>query len=598
MQHQQHQQHLNLFGVFPFDQYPKIRENQKKAMEVIEKANDSVTLELPTGSGKTAIGYTFLKAIENSGKRTLFYVAPTKAIVDQVHALHPDTKIIYGRNEHTCLYYKDREVQADQVPCSIIKDCPHRIDQETGKTFMEGAEPCPYLLQKFRAKDGGIVVCTTAFFLFTHLFSRDWPSPDGLVIDEGHRIAKTVRDCLSFEITDFHLAQAVKLVRKIDEEMARLLENFLNKMIEIVSLKSPHKSTLLEDWEIRVLVNLLMEIDREKLEKIISDAVEKKEVDPIAEMETLKQLEILVRDLYRYIRAFEFSLSTDVRAPLAYTFAFFRPTLEAPNKVQFKLCVKAYHVSQIVKKLLAPQTLVYSATIGDPEIFGFETGIKFPFYTFPSNFPVENARIYMPNDTPNLAMNKRIRQQPTKVLRQIAKAVKKLAENGLRSLMIVVSNKEREKFLELCQEEGVNAISYGNGVSSKEAVGFFKNGEGDVLVGTIANYGEGIDLPKQIAPVIFDLRPAYPPPNDPGTLFEEKRFGNMRWALWNYRVMIEALQTRGRNIRSAEDIGIIIFISQQFRRFVYGSLPEWLKKAYVGDKSFDDCLAKTIQLLK
>ena len=126
----------------------------------------------------------------------------------------------------------------------------------------------------------------------------------------------------------------------------------------------------------------------------------------------------------------------------------------------------------------------------------------------------------------------------------------------------------------------------------------FGAGEGDCLVGTTANYGEGVDLPKQIAPVIFCLRPGYPNPFDPQTGFEERRFGKRRWQLWNWRVMIELLQVRGRNIRSETDLGVTFLISQQFRRFAFGSLPEWLKLAYRGEWTFEECIADAEKLLE
>ena len=140
-------------------------------------------------------------------------------------------------------------------------------------------------------------------------------------------------------------------------------------------------------------------------------------------------------------------------------------------------------------------------------------------------------------------------------------------------------------------------MSYGNGVTAKDAAAAFKDGQGTALVGTEANYAEGLDLPKGIAPVIFDLRPGYPSPYDPMAVFEERRFGNQRWRLWNWRVMVKALQVRGRNVRSEDDLGIIFFMSEQFRRFVFASLPEWLQPSYVGDLSFEDCLKRGEKLL-
>ncbi len=102
-----------------------------------------------------------------------------------------------------------------------------------------------------------------------------------------------------------------------------------------------------------------------------------------------------------------------------------------------------------------------------------------------------------------------------------------------------------------------------------------------------------------MAPIIWFLRPGYPRPDDPLTQFEAKRFGNRRWQRWQYKVAIQALQVRGRNIRSTTDIGVTFFISQQFRNFLFGSLPKELQdKAYRGQFSFDECLKDADRLLE
>src|SRR5262249_10337973 len=140
-------------------------------------------------------------------------------------------------------------------------------------------------------------------------------------------------------------------------------------------------------------------------------------------------------------------------------------------------------------------------------------------------------------------------------------------------------------------------ITYGDGVAPREVAARFKDGEGAVLLGTVTNYGEGLDLPDGMAPVTFFLRPSYPSPRDPLAQFEERRYGGKRWQVWSWRVMIEALQVRGRNIRSADDRGVTIFISQQFRRFLYASLPSWLRSSYRSELTLDDCRQEAIELL-
>jgi Rad3-related DNA helicase len=283
--------------------------------------------------------------------------------------------------------------------------------------------------------------------------------------------------------------------------------------------------------------------------------------------------------------------------PLKYIFAFGRKELEGKERVQYKLVIKDYFVVPMARKILPANTLAYSATISDPEILSFETGIRGSFHSIPSHFPSEHARIYMPTDTANLAVKSRNKQDKTKMLRKIARAAKRFSDQGHRSLVIVASGEERDKFMMLGKEEGLQALTYGGGLRPREAANRFRAGEGDCLVGTAANYGEGLDLPRQTAPIIFYYRPGYPRPDDPATVFEDRRFGGQRWKLWNWRVMVNLLQARGRNIRSETDLGVTFLISQQFRRFAFPSLPKWLQPAYRGELTFEQCVEDAERML-
>ena len=150
---------LDLMGSFPKDRHPRMRSGQHISLEHLKTAEWPVVHQSPVGTGKTAVGYTFLKAKEKKGGKHLLYSVPNKTQVEQVQAMHPDVKVALGRNEHPCLYpgYDD-DPRADQIPCSMNTDCPHRVNLETGETYEPGATPCPYLQQKYEALQGGIVV--------------------------------------------------------------------------------------------------------------------------------------------------------------------------------------------------------------------------------------------------------------------------------------------------------------------------------------------------------------------------------------------------------------------------------------------------------
>jgi Rad3-related DNA helicase len=602
-------QHLDLEGNFPHDLHPVMRAGQKTAFIAINRdraSGQSVTvIEAPVGSGKTDIGYTYLKALEEQGAENLFYLVPNKTLAEQVHEIHPDVLVAYGRNEHPCLYYPDEKLQADEIPCSLLRNCPHRVHQETGETHTPGAVPCPYLQQKFEAKQGdGIVACTTAYYLFTVLYNRDEEyEVGGVVVDEAHRFADSIRAVLSTEITDWKLKRAVEVLRGTGSAQAEKLNVFLKYMNALVGVTAMGREVLLEEDEIRQLYETLLQVSPMALTSETSSAVASGQLDTQEDREVLVQIEDIARSVTRFQRGMRFALPRPEDGkrgehPLKYIFAFGRKELEGKERVQYKIVIKDYFVVPLVKKLLPEDTLAYSATVSDPEILSFETGIKGGFHSISSNFPVANARIYMPTDTANLAVKSRNKQDKTKMLRKVARAAKRFSDQGHRSLVIVVSQEERAKFLMLAKEEGLDTLTYGDGIRPREAVNRFRAGEGQCLVGTSANYSEGVDLPRQMAPVIFYYRPSYPRPDDPATVFEERRFGNARWKLWNWRVMVNFLQARGRNIRSETDLGVTFLISQQFRRFAFPALPKWLQPAYRGELTFEQCIEDAELLLR
>jgi|SRR5579872_104615 len=594
------QKNLDLLESFPFDRYTRPLKNQLIAFEQIQENNGNITIQMPTGSGKTCVGYTFLKALYEKGKRRLVYIVPNKTLVNQIKKLHPDVNVAYGRNEHPCLYYPDKPA-ADTIPCSLLVDCPHRVDQKTGKTKEPGAVPCPYLQQKYEARNPEkFLVCTFSFYLYTGpAFSEEFPQPEGLVIDEVHKLAQIVRSTLSYDITDHHLENCSALLYEVGaKQEAEIIDFFRIEVVKIAKKRELNKPTILQDYEIEKLLDTLHLLNRSVLKSKVKEAIKSRQLDGIEKREILKKLEVIVRDLNRYLKSLEYSLPRGKYQPSTFAYAYYNREMGENDLVQTRLVIKAYAVAPIIRRLLSKRTLSMSATIGDPDVFGFDTGIKAPFYSIESEFPAKNTRIFLPCDMPNLSAKYRPKGEPNKTLRRIVETCKKLNRRGIRCMIVVVSEKERRKTMQLCESEKVDGVSYGNGVTAKAAAESFKNGQGSTLVGTTSNYGEGIDLPGKQAQMIFFLRPGYASPDDPLTQFEERRFGGgQAWAVRNWRAMQEALQVRGRNVRSPRDKGITIFVSEQFKRFLFHALPDWLKVAYVDDIDFDTAIKQSIKLL-
>ena len=597
---------LPILGQLP---YSSFRPVQEEALELALNSLNGFTLEIPTGEGKAGIGIALaLKALADG--KTAFYVVPTKQLVDQICREFPRiTHAVYGRAEYECLYYhgSDKSVSAAESPCYMLK-CPHRVNQETGETQDPTVEPCPYYLAKHRglqaADTGKIIVCTTAFFLMNRLLVGGWNMENVFVVfDEGHGIAEDARGIFEHNLTDYHLKQAIAALETVCPDEAQKLQGFLTTFSDLARAKLSDRSKLLTEDETARLLSTLRGFDNAEAEAAIRDALQSGVLDPVENREVVKTLETAVRGIPRFLRSLQFALPKDGHNPLNYVVAFwYKRDAEDPKtqrrRVEYCLSIKTYFVAPLIRKAAGDEVIAMSATIGEPRIFGFETGLTMPHQAFTSSFDVKRTRIYMPSDTPNLSHRKAGNDGQRKAEKQLVETAVTFKASAIRSLIVVVSEEERLRISERARKAGLVPMTYGAGGTARQISQRFKSGEGDVLIGTFAQYGEGTDLPGSIAQAILVLRPGYQRPDDPMTQFELRRFTQSHcWSLWNYRVMQQALQVRGRNIRTLEDCGVTIFFSQQFSSFLYGSLPEWLKPAYVGKKPLEQCIQDALNLL-
>jgi Rad3-related DNA helicase len=602
MKNQKNQSKISLedFLAIFYGVHKKIRPNQLRVIEEFPD-EDKIILQGPTGTGKTALIYTFLKGkCGNAGNG--FYVCPGKTLVDQVVKLYPDIKPMYGRNEYPCLFY-DSKYPADEIPCSILRECPHRVDLKTGETFLPNSKPCPYLNAKFMSRQASLVACTSSYYFFEALSHTRERLPDAVGIDEVHEFSNSIRRMLSYNITDYKLEQFWELLSSIGcHSEAKLIMSFKEDMVKIIKehADSGGHTTLLKDESLKKLLKILLKLEKSNINEKVKEAIINKKINPKDDRELLRELDVFTNDLYRYIHSLEFALESKERKPLSYVFGYWDKKTEPGKKVEYNLTIQSYRIAGLTKvKLLPGKYIVCSATIGaDEQMLKTDTGIDGKFIDLVSEFPIENSKIFMPNDLPDLSVKASRHNDKNRTLRKIIVGCQKGKDSDIRSLVIVVSEKEREKCCAFAKESGLNAISYGGGIKPKEAIKRFRDGEGDILVGTEAQYGQGIDLPDGVCEFIFYLRPGYPMPSDPQAQFEERIYRNNRWRLWTWRVILKMLQARGRNQRSAQDKGCIFLMSKQFQRFTYGGLPEWLRPAYVGQVSFENAIEQGIKLLK
>lgn len=572
------------------------RPNQLTVIEAMPK-HDRIILQAPTGTGKTALGYTFLKTHCEDDKNG-FYLCPGKNLVEQVTSLYPEIMPMYGRNEYPCLYYEG-DHKADEVPCALLKECPHRVNLETGETYEEGATPCPYFSAKYKSRQSNLVACTSQYYFYEALARPELPH--AVVFDEVHKWADSIRGMMKYQITDYTLNEFWALLCSVDCRVeAKHIREFCDMMIETIrGYESGRRTSLIIDDDLRAMLKIILKIKRSSIDEKIKTAISKGKINIKDDREILNDLDKFTGSLYKYVKSLEFALESKERKPLTYVFGYWDKELVEGKKAQYVLTVSSYSIGGLTRNRMLPEkSLSMSATIGsDPRIIIGESGIEGEFIDLGSDFPNEHTRIFMPDDVSDLSTKGMKRNDKNRTIRSILRAVKNASNSNIRSLIIVVSEDERKKFMTFAKEEGVVAVSYNENTNPRQAVKQFREGFGDVLIGTESQYGEGIDLPDGIAQFTFYLRPGYPSPIDPQAMFEERRLGNRRWALWTWRVITKMLQARGRTIRSINDKGCIFLMSQQFKRFTFGGLPKWLQPAYKTNLTFDEAIQQGIDLM-
>ena len=72
---------VNYLKAFPYHLFPEMRESQREFLESIAMNDGRATGEAATGTGKSAVGISFLTALKLAGQSPLFYIVPTKTFV-------------------------------------------------------------------------------------------------------------------------------------------------------------------------------------------------------------------------------------------------------------------------------------------------------------------------------------------------------------------------------------------------------------------------------------------------------------------------------------------------------------------------------------
>jgi ATP-dependent DNA helicase DinG len=222
---------VSLEQCFPFG--GSIRSAQEKALDAIQRAREThkrfVLLELPTGTGKSAVGFAAATWAANWGSGG-YILSTQKALTAQYMRDFEGLGLVElrGRSSYHC---SDFQTNCDLGP---------RLRGNRADACVN----CPYKTAKERFVSQKVGVTNFDYFLAETLYSGQLPRRSILVVDEAHGLEQKLLDFTDFEIAPFSLQKYSVAIPTIEEgditgatewlrdQMIPAIDSFINTIPE------------------------------------------------------------------------------------------------------------------------------------------------------------------------------------------------------------------------------------------------------------------------------------------------------------------------------------------------------------------------------
>ena len=514
---------------------PEYREHQEetitKILAAYKKGKKYVILEAPTGAGKSAIGMTIARIMQNS-----YYLTVQKILQSQLKSDFEKIGAVdlQGRNAYPCWLMKDK------LKVTIPTRADRGICYRKGKSNLDGCRgKCYYYNQLQKAMDAPITILNFSSFLYQkyHAINRFVEPRNLMIIDEAHNIEQ--------QMMNFVEVNLKKKDFKINWPDTENITDYIKEF---------------EDKDVYEEVNTIVTEQKAILKIAEENSAPEKEITTICD--ELEKWESILKQLYIL------SLFNKIECVIEYD----------NEKVSFKplkanYLTKMYLLNDNVAKLY----LMMSATILSPTVFTKNIGLKMEeveYITMPSTFPKENRPIILDYAGSMSYKNK------TKDFPKIIKKINTIMNQykGKRGIIHCQSFSNMKAII-----EGVNCsnrLTHQNDYPKKEdLLTAHRNNPESVLIGPALH--EGIDLPRQDCEFAAIVKIPY------ASFVDDKQLAlrmkaDPSWYLWI--TALKFIQSLGRGVRSKTDKCDIYVVDSDFDNFFNrcdreGMFPDWVVEA-------------------
>jgi ATP-dependent DNA helicase DinG len=507
---------------FPAHHEP--RDQQAEALEILENSDKKFFIfEMPTGSGKSDIGYTVCAA---SGGHIL---TPFNTLAEQ--------------------YMRDFEEfgLVDLKGKSHYHDDPDGPDCLTASASQNNHEVrCTTYYPRLRQFLGsGMSITNYANFL-SH---PKWPHRSWLVLDEGHNIESQILNIAGNVLTPSECASkyglTLPIFKRSNEAQAR--EWLQAEYLCALAKRLDEIKSQLQEYKDAGDIPANDEANAKKLAK---------EQDAISRRQTALNV-MLQGDREDWFLASDWKWDK--------------------NKGSGNLIIKPLNCAPYASKLFnrADKILIMSGTILSPDVFVKTLGIdpaRIEFHAWNSSFPVANRPIhYQPIGKMTYPCLRQCRSKGCCQKQTLPRMVKRVVEivasyPNVKGIVHTQSYQINERFADalIAVGFGLRVITHKNSEGRAEAEELHRADNADPTVLLSPGMTEGLDLVDELSRFQIITKVPYPFWGDP--YIQARKGRSEEWYDWVTAVTL--IQASGRSVRSMSDHADTFILDASFESFI------------------------------
>lgn len=564
-----------------------------------------VIAQLPTGSGKTIIGFmvhfcsqyieTKLYSMRNSGEYGVkmpdeifssYFLTSNKLLQDQIERdinrfkMHNSLSLLKGVNNYKCTLATQAFETSEAFRQSILKvepkatfvsyahrPCKHDTINEL--TERECYLTCPYITKRQETSESPCAVLNYQYFL--NVMRSDFNpyfSPRKLTIcDEAHLLPEIVNSMFITELTQMAFKKLNSIINEYTNMFMYDLSNIRTMLVEIDKFFSKK----LTDFNCLSQLNNYV-TNAKQLQKHINELIKSLGNDQYLKSMLESRLNDISETIDNTLSSIEYILEVMNQNPQDVYIES-----ELGDNMKFKHVIRNLSEHRIVRENFINKThncLFMSATLGNMDNYAHFIGLEpdeYVQFSVDSTFDFSKSPIYLCNKG---KLNYQNMQVALPNILNFAVSLCELHSNErgvIHTTTFSITEQLQQRINKEPEEIRNRFIFYKNSFDKEEALIKLKNTNNGILVGP--SLYEGIDLKDDLCRFQIMIKVPY---NQLNAYIKQKMKRYPEW--YNYNCLQKIVQAIGRSNRHVNDYSTIYLLDSLFDKVIWDTNKEILSR--------------------